>query len=70
MADPKNRQKDPVLELGSTEINEACWVLLDELTKLGVKLTGHTYNNLKPAFYKAYLKTQEKPDENQLESTG
>lgn len=38
---------------GSPQINDACWVLHDELTVHG-PLTGHQFNNLKSCFYKAF----------------
>ena len=38
---------------GSSQINDACWVLHDELTAHG-PLTGHQFNNLKSCFYKAF----------------
>lgn len=38
---------------GSPQINDACWVLHDELTAHG-PLTGHQFNNLKSCFYKAF----------------
>lgn len=38
---------------GSPQINDACWVLHDELTAHG-PLTGHQFNNLKLCFYKAF----------------
>lgn len=41
------------LKQGSPQINDACWVLHDELTVHG-PLTGHQFNNLKSCFYKAF----------------
>ena len=46
-------------DLASSEINDACFAMLDEFTRLEVKINGHTFNNLKPAFYAGYLKLKE-----------
>lgn len=38
--------------MGSNEVNEASWVLYNQLTKLG-PLNGYQFNNLKGCFYEA-----------------
>lgn len=45
-------EADKLPSQGSNEVNEAAWILHDQLTKLG-PLNGHQFNNLKGCFYEA-----------------
>lgn len=41
------------IEMGSNELNEAAWMLLDEIVKIDGEISPELFNNLKPVLKEA-----------------